>query len=246
MARSSASEDAANISYSPSYNSHLSSAESNAHLNTEPPQQYMDNPPLTQQQRASSARLVSPFANDAAVLSSDQNRHLGMGSAELAPPSLPFADSSSARPPSVNSDSRSAKTTSLSINYVPTKFTKLHESGVWQHRQPKQGGGREAFADNAGRMGEGEPTTFQAGTSRKKAKLRWNRFKWALFVTNSAVSVWWMQRGPHCKLALIHSRSTTPVFLIRFSWSDTRIDGMVRYILPIRRPSSCQPDRTHP
>ncbi len=192
MTRGSSFDDPANTSYSASYHSHLSSADSTAQLNintnnTTSSQSHSDHTP-GQQQRTPSARLVSSLGYDASTQSPEQNRQFFRDGGELTPPSLPFAYSQSARPPSLNSDTRSAKTTSLSINYVPTKFAKLHETGVWQHRDRKQGGGREAFADNAGRMGEGEETTFQVGKGRKKAKLRWNRFKWALFVTNSAVS----------------------------------------------------------
>lgn len=89
---------------------------------------------------------------------------------------------------------------SLSINYVPTKFTKLHAQGDWAHRRAKQGGGRDAFAANAARMGspgtvdDDEGLVFQLGKgglkSKHKPKLRWNRFKWILFGCNSVVSVY--------------------------------------------------------
>jgi hypothetical protein len=87
---------------------------------------------------------------------------------------------------------------SLSVNYVPAKFTKLHQPGNWQGRnQKKQGGGRDAFASDAGRMGQvgtvddDEGTVFALGKGglkqKKKPKLRWNRFKWALMLANILV-----------------------------------------------------------
>ncbi|OCF45877.1 tetraspanin Tsp2 [Kwoniella heveanensis CBS 569] len=82
---------------------------------------------------------------------------------------------------------------SLSLNYVPAKFTKLHSQGEYAHRKAKQGGGRDAFAANAQRMGmmgtvdDDEGVVFQVGKGglkKKKPKLRWNRFKWILFISN--------------------------------------------------------------
>ncbi|WVR04646.1 hypothetical protein IAU60_001657 [Kwoniella sp. DSM 27419] len=86
---------------------------------------------------------------------------------------------------------------SLSLNYVPAKFTKLHSQGDYAHRRAKQGGGRDAFAADAQRMGmmgtvdDDEGVVFQigkGGLKKKKPKLRWNRFKWCLFVANTLVS----------------------------------------------------------
>ncbi|OCF76953.1 tetraspanin Tsp2 [Kwoniella mangroviensis CBS 8886] len=86
---------------------------------------------------------------------------------------------------------------SLSLNYVPAKFTKLHSPGDrTRYRKAKQGGGRDAFALNAQRMGmpgtvdDDEGVVFQigkGGLKKKKPKLRWNRFKWCLFVANTVL-----------------------------------------------------------
>ncbi|ORX33903.1 hypothetical protein BD324DRAFT_584272 [Kockovaella imperatae] len=84
---------------------------------------------------------------------------------------------------------------SLSVNYVPTKFTKLHAPGEWGNKRVgKQGGGRDAFSKDASRMGmlgtvdDDEGVVFQFGRhglqQKKKPKLRWNRFKWILFCAN--------------------------------------------------------------
>jgi hypothetical protein len=98
---------------------------------------------------------------------------------------------------------------SLSINYVPAKFAKLHAPGEYAHRRKgrddeglvKRGGGRSAFADDAGRMGavgfvdDDYGTEYKVGKGglkrkdkKKWGRLRWNRFKWCLFVANTVVS----------------------------------------------------------
>lgn len=127
----------------------------------------------------------------------------------LAPPSMPFANRAegtglSSRRSSVSSKGtleagsvRGGRPNSLSVNYVPAKFTKLHAPGDWAHRRAKVGGGRDAFAKDAQRMGmmgtvdDDEGVVFQLGKGglrKKKPKLRWNRFKWILFGANGVVS----------------------------------------------------------
>jgi hypothetical protein len=134
---------------------------------------------------------------------------------DLVPPALPFGDSRprfpnsgsgsglSSRRSSFSSDGGKgssknlARPASLSVNYVPTKFTRLHAPGDYAHRRAKEGGGRDAFAKNASRMGvmgvadDDEGVVFQlgkGGLKKKKPKLRWNRFKFVLFGANSVVS----------------------------------------------------------
>lgn len=123
---------------------------------------------------------------------------------DLVPPVAPFvphADSAlSSRRSSISfladKDSLKNRASSLSLNYVPAKFTRLHAPGDYAHRR-KQGGGRDAFASNAQRMGQvgtvddDEGVIFQvseSGLKKKNPKLRWNRFKWVLFLANSVVS----------------------------------------------------------
>jgi hypothetical protein len=168
-----------------SHLSHLSSMESSTHLN----QQIHDN---GRQSRGTSVRNLPPSGSDSTIRPSHLHQQYpsDQDAGELTPPALPFAYAQAPgvpRSPSIASEARSTKTNSLSVNYVPIKFAKPHEAGVWQHRMQKQGGGREAFADDADRMGEGAPTP-QLGKGNKKVKLRWNRFKWALFVANTVVS----------------------------------------------------------
>jgi len=132
----------------------------------------------------------------------------------LVPPNLPFSEVTSGQYSNDGSQSRQSsysdltqlrlarkddRPPSLSVNYVPTKFTKPHSQGEWAHRRAKIGGGRDAFAANAQRMGaqgtvdDDEGLVFELGKgglkAKHKPKLRWNRFKWILFLANSVVSL---------------------------------------------------------
>ena len=132
---------------------------------------------------------------------------------------------------------------SLSINYVPAKFTKLHAPGQnIQRRVNKVGGGRDAFARDAQRMGmmgtvdDDEGVAFQLGKDglrKKKPKLRWNRFKWILFFSNSVVSLRWRGRWrldpPH---KLIHFVSALRLWS---GWPGLLGAGMAQHLLRIRR-----------
>lgn len=141
---------------------------------------------------------------------------------------------------------------SLSINYVPAKFSKLHEPGQWAHRRAKQGGGRDAFAQNAQRMGDmgtvddDEGIVFQLGKgglrSKTKPKLRWNRFKWFLFLANTVVSVSPLRKRP--PVALI--RADGVCLLAHFLRSrDARFRhlGSVERLLRIGCDQGRKPDR---
>ena len=133
----------------------------------------------------------------------------GMNTPTLEPPSAPFAGgrrestrsfSSGNTPLLKDSDKLS---TSLSINYLPAKFSntlvsarKRNGKGAGGYSMmPKQGGGREAFKSNEARM-PGEADDDYDGVDvfgnkeggRTKPKGRWNKFKWCLFVVNTLVS----------------------------------------------------------
>ncbi|EMD30876.1 hypothetical protein CERSUDRAFT_60750 [Gelatoporia subvermispora B] len=128
--------------------------------------------------------------------------------APLEPPNLPFSSRNSSfrslspkneNPFNSNSDTKSIAP-SLSVNYLPSKFSGTLLTGGPKRRKnwkgaaddvmPKRGGGREAFKSNESRMpGDGDDdydgvefNTREGG--RTKPKLRWNRFKWTLFVAN--------------------------------------------------------------
>jgi hypothetical protein len=190
----------------------------------------------------------------------------------LAPPSMPFANRAegnglSSRRSSVSSKGtleagsiRGGRPNSLSVNYVPAKFTKLHAPGDWAHRRAKIGGGRDAFAKDAQRMGkmgtvdDDEGVVFQlgkGGLKKKKPKLRWNRFKWILFGANGVVSCphrcphCYPQSSPSCRFAVrcAHAR------LAHLLWPGHPRLGhsrLAQRVLPIRRHQSGQPHRAHP
>lgn len=68
---------------------------------------------------------------------------------------------------------------SLSVNYIPSKFSGFRNRKGGRNfdepNLPKRGGGLQAFKTNEARMPQG------------RGKLRWNKFKWILFFTNSLV-----------------------------------------------------------
>ena len=129
----------------------------------------------------------------------------------LEPPSAPFASSPRASQISLSNGNNtpllrdSASPVSLSVNYLPSKFsTALMMPGVGRRRKgkgvdpmlPKRGGGREAFKSGEARM-PGEADDDYDGVNsgwfggkaggRTKPRMRWNRFKWILFVANVVV-----------------------------------------------------------
>lgn len=125
---------------------------------------------------------------------------------QLEPPTLPFAPNTSARLGSPRTESpllRPQSTHSLSINYLPTKFSDavlyngLKNRGKGFHLGPKRGGGREAFRSGEARMpGEGDEdydgvqgNFFGKEGGRTRPRLRWNKFKWTLFFSNLLVSI---------------------------------------------------------
>ncbi|KAI0937483.1 hypothetical protein AcV5_005385 [Taiwanofungus camphoratus] len=121
----------------------------------------------------------------------------------LEPPKPPFRSRASSvasnnANTAVSSDAKEIPP-SLSVNYLPSKFSNTMLSGgpkrrkFWKSTEialPKRGGGREAFRKNEPRMpGDGDEdydgVTFSPREGgRTRQKLRWNRFKWTLFVSN--------------------------------------------------------------
>ena len=84
-------------------------------------------------------------------------------------------------PPFMRSENNSVSSTnlSLSVNYIPSKFSEFRNRKGGKYDQepslPKKGGGLQAFKTNEARMDQG------------KRRLKWNKFKWVLLVTNSLV-----------------------------------------------------------
>ncbi|KAE9408831.1 hypothetical protein BT96DRAFT_1094915 [Gymnopus androsaceus JB14] len=111
----------------------------------------------------------------------------------------------------------SASNLSLTVNYVPAKFsaTLLSPSGP-RRRKPKnmtgtgamgipRGGGTDAFRSGESRMPDENDDDYDGvnvsrswwfggkksrGLSRKDRKLRWNMFKWILFFSNTIFSLY--------------------------------------------------------
>jgi len=110
-----------------------------------------------------------------------------------------------------------ADSSSLSINYLPTKFgaglvsRKRHGKGLSGIR--KQGGGREAFKADESRMPGANDEDYdgvQGGWFRrgsKKPALRWTKFKWIMFAANIFV------RPPSINFSV-------PPLIIRFTVDD--------------------------
>lgn len=130
----------------------------------------------------------------------------------LDPPSAPFAGSSQAsinrnNPYAGNNDNTSSSNISLTVNYLPSKFSSTLLSPGPRKRKgnskrfdigvPKRGGGVEAFRNGAARIpGAGDEDEdvssgwFTGKEGRKtKQKLRWNKFKWTLFISNILVGL---------------------------------------------------------
>lgn len=100
--------------------------------------------------------------------------------------------------------STASSSVSLSVNYLPSKFS----NGMLVHPRnrkskkgltpgyPKMGGGVEAFRTGEARMGGenedegGVPTRKSWFGARPNKKLRWNRFKWVLFTANTFLTLY--------------------------------------------------------
>ncbi|KAG6888182.1 hypothetical protein C0995_010026 [Termitomyces sp. Mi166 len=99
-----------------------------------------------------------------------------------------------------NRDITDASSVSLTVNYLPSKFstTLLTPGGSATRKRkgakgidpivPKRGGGVEAFRSGESRMGgpgdDDYDRVWLGPTKGKKTRLRWNRFKWVLFFAN--------------------------------------------------------------
>ncbi|CAE7062207.1 unnamed protein product [Rhizoctonia solani] len=133
-----------------------------------------------------------------------------MANNELAPPNAPFASggkrqsfasSASASPSASQKNFRDSA--SLSINYVPAKFSRPHSPGIHNRKggkgnEPKRGGGLDAFGQGHNRMADRDDEDYEGvqfgngpgWSSNKKPRLRWNRFKWILFVLNLCLTLY--------------------------------------------------------
>ena len=122
----------------------------------------------------------------------------------LEPPTVPFASragSSQSLNKTTASDSRPGTPTSLSVNYLPSKFAPVQGSVRRRAGKggpadvPKRGGGREAFHAGEARMPDAgdedydgvQGAWFGKEGGQTKQRLKWTRFKWILFVANLLV-----------------------------------------------------------
>ena len=92
----------------------------------------------------------------------------------------PPSPSSSSYMMSNENNNNTTSNLSLSVNYIPSKFSKFRnrKAGKYYsvHGLPRDGGGLQAFKTNEARM-----------PVQGKGRLKWNKFKWVLIVTNSLV-----------------------------------------------------------
>ncbi|KAG8965636.1 hypothetical protein FRC00_010189 [Tulasnella sp. 408] len=122
----------------------------------------------------------------------------------LHPPNPPFG---SLRPGSqLSADSRSSsrqnltEPLSLSVGFLPNKFSRPLSPGISYRKANKpgsglvkRGGGTRAFGPGASRMpGENDEDYDGVDPGRKGGRLHWNRFKWILFTTNTILTLYSM------------------------------------------------------
>ena len=156
--------------------------------------------------RSSSVNSHSPSIQSAANSTRYMLAGMNNNSAGLDPPTLPYGSrASSFRSMSPKNDTplmdNKGIPTSLSVNYLPSKFSSHVLSNGMKRRKggkggdipiPKRGGGREAFKANESRMpgdGDDDYDGVSFGQHGRKGRLRWNRFKWVLFFANLVVSL---------------------------------------------------------
>lgn len=156
--------------------------------------------------RSSSVNSHSPSIQSAANSTRYMLAGMHNNSSGLDPPSLPYGSrAGSYRSMSPKNDTplmgADGKATSLSVNYLPSKFSANILSGGIKRRKgkggdiplPKTGGGREAFRANESRMpgdGDDDYDGVSFGQNARKGRLRWNRFKWVLFIANLVFSIY--------------------------------------------------------
>ncbi|KIM64175.1 hypothetical protein SCLCIDRAFT_23760 [Scleroderma citrinum Foug A] len=119
-------------------------------------------------------------------------------------PSAPFISDGHDDPANRAGSPSLPKDISLSVNYLPSKFSSgLLSPGARRRKGksdlPKQGGGREAFKSDEPRMPAEEDEDYDGITGgwfggrdggHTRPRMRWNRFKWTLFVANVCLSVY--------------------------------------------------------
>lgn len=101
-------------------------------------------------------------------------------------------------------DVRYSQAVSLSVNYLPSKFSHGLLPSISRRRKvkakprvPKHGGGREAFKSNEARMPDQDDDDYDGVVSglfegkkggHTRPRMRWTKFKWTLLIANVFVS----------------------------------------------------------
>ncbi|KAJ3501841.1 hypothetical protein NLJ89_g9159 [Agrocybe chaxingu] len=135
--------------------------------------------------RTSVASAAYSQAGSTRHMLADMNNSSSDYSGFLEPPSAPFTGKRGSRD-NLSVTSGTGSNLSLSVNYIPTKFSASIISPGARFRGgkgdgpnlPKRGGGLDAFRSNEARMQQG------------KGRLRWNKFKWVLLFTNSMLTLY--------------------------------------------------------
>jgi hypothetical protein len=152
-----------------------------------------------------------------------------LADARLDPPSSPFARSFPSR-------SESPSSTSLTVNYVPTKLSAalLSPANTGPYRRkgkgdslslPKQGGGVDAFRSGEARIGSRHDDEYDGimhGYSRGKKKMKWTKFKWILLIANILVrrflsSMFYFHLQSHVQLTIYSLIALVTCLLIWFN-----------------------------
>lgn len=168
---------------------------------------------------------VDSTAHSAYSVATSQQHMLPQANSKLVPPNLPFASNLSLATGSIRTDSPylgAQSNLSLSVNYLPTKFSDavlyngLKNRGKSFPLGPKRGGGREAFRSGEARMpGDGDEdydgiqgSFFTKEGGRTQPRLRWNGFKWSLFFSNVLVSILFLSFDPAILCFPLSTRSS--------------------------------------
>ncbi|KAF8890125.1 hypothetical protein BD779DRAFT_1438763 [Infundibulicybe gibba] len=139
-------------------------------------------------------------------MAASSTRHI-LEHAPLDPPHAPFATGSQRPPPGSsplsNGPRESPSNVSLSINYLPSKFSNPLMLGGARKRKggkgidpalPKHGGGVDAFKSGESRMpgraDEDDDASGWFGGGNTRHKKQWNKFKWAMFVANTLLTTY--------------------------------------------------------
>ncbi|KAF8636152.1 hypothetical protein AX17_003747 [Amanita inopinata Kibby_2008] len=202
----------------------------------------------------------APFASSSYPFS---NPGSGQTSRDTSPGPFGYGGSGRNRDSGFNS-LNSASNLSLSVNYLPHKFSSslLTSPGGARRRKgggkggldpvfPKTGGGVEAFKSGESRIpgahddDTGDLATSWFGGQTRKKKLRWNRFKWILFIANFVLTVYtlmglitclltWFNVFQHADIVRVGNRpelvictlaATTGLFTAAIGWAGILLNN---------------------